>query len=106
PPGTGVGGLLLRSRARRLWRRSRSRTPLHPNAEEPVPRVPPLGYALASAPDSLEWSRGRRQKGPKKKGKKEGKKKSGRWCWSRKRRRSPWLLAAGGLGFSVLLGLG
>src|SRR6185436_21172608 len=35
--GTGVGGLLLQSWARPPRKRPRSRTPLHPSAEEPAP---------------------------------------------------------------------
>src|SRR6185312_5498341 len=94
PPGTGAGGLLLRSRARRLQRRFRNRTPLHPNAEERAPRVPPSDCIPASVLDSLEWSRGRRQTGLKRKEKKEGRKNS-RWSWSRRRKKWPWLLKVG-----------
>ena len=104
PPGTGVGGLRLQFGARRLRRRSRSRTPLHSSAEERAPRTPPPGCTPASVPDSQEWSRGRRQRSLKKKGKKE-EKKSSRWSWNRRRRKSPWLLVSEGWGFLYYLAL-
>ena len=55
PLGTGTGGLpLLQFRARPPWRQSRSRAPLHPSAEEPVPRRLLLGPIRGSALDSLK----------------------------------------------------
>ena len=54
PPGTGAGGLLPRFRARPPRRRSQSRTPLHPSAEEPVPHRLLLGSIRESALGSLK----------------------------------------------------
>jgi len=53
PPGTGTGGLLLQFWVRPPRRRPRSRTPLHPSAEEPAPRRLLLGPIRESALGSL-----------------------------------------------------
>ena len=58
--------------------------------------MPPSDCILASVPDSLEWSRGRRQKGLKKKGKKEGRRMAdGVGAGGGRNRHGYWLLEVG-----------
>src|SRR6185503_17200677 len=84
PYGTGVGGLLPRSRARPPRRRPRSRIPLHPNAEEPAPRTLLSGSTRESALGSPGWSQWKKRREKKKKEKRRRKSLRRSWSWRRK----------------------